>query len=867
MVVKLTKKQKRYLREHFRHQSDAQLAQHLGVSKGFIRKALSQLHLKRTEAEIKILQEAEFKQKAKKEKIAAVKALFLRKLVYITLIIIAALIIVYALFHFFVRDLIQKERRYIAEIQKLLTPLKPSELNILFITLDTTRADHLGCYGYHKVETPNIDRLAQNGILFKNATSQAPLTLPSHSSIFTSTYPFFHGVRDNGGFYLESDKVTLAEELKEHGWATSAFIGAFVLDSRWGLDQGIDYYYDNFDLAKYKTISLDSVQREGGEVIEPFFQWLEENYQQKFFSWIHLYDPHTPYDPPEPYKTNYSNRPWGLYDGEIAYVDFLIGKVLNNLQEKNILEKTLIVIVGDHGESLGQHRESGHGFFIYDATTLVPLIIQIPSVKLQGKVINAQVQTIDIMPTLLLTLGLSIPPDVQGKSLIPLIMGENPGNERCSYSESFYPRYHYGWSELQSLRNSRYKYIKAPKPELYDLTKDPKEQENVYRQNSSIAEELEQKLESLIEQNSAKGIEEKGPQKLDEDTMQKLMALGYIGGFTSPSKLSKDAKLPDPKEKIELFNKIKLAEWKSAEGELDDALENISQVIEQDPGIMEARQVRGRIFLKKNKIEEAIAEFKEALKIDPEYESAIFSLAQAYKRAKKYDEAIAGFKRLLQMDPRDSKPPFNIGDIYMEMKEIDKAIPYLQQAIEIDPEHSAISHNLLGAAYLEKKMLKKAEQEIRTAIEMRPRIPDAHHNLALLHEEKNELNKAFEEYKIEIELHPAAYPALFNLAFIYGKSGFIQEQVPLLKQAIEHRKDFAKGYLFLAKAYLDLNENFEEAINLVKEGLQLEPESEYSPLGHYVLADLFNRLGRTDEANREFQKGRLLEAKIKKGTN
>jgi len=655
--------------------------------------------------------------------------------------------------------------------------------------------------------------------------------------------------------------------LKENGWATSAFIGAFVLDSRWGLDQGIDYYYDNFDLAKYKTISLDSVQREGGEVIEPFFQWLEDNYHKKFFSWIHLYDPHTPYDPPEPYKTQYSDRPWGLYDGEIAYTDFLIGKVLNNLKDKGILEKSIILIVGDHGESLGQHRESGHGFFIYDATTLVPLIIQIPSSKLQGKVINAQVETIDIMPTLLQILDLSIPQDVQGQDLLPLIMGENPSDERMAYSESYYPRYHYGWSELLSLRNRSYKYIKAPKPELYDINNDPKEQDNLYEQNSTIVKEFEQELERLLEEKSAKGIEEKGPQKLDEDTMQKLMALGYIGGFTSASKLGEDAILPDPKDKIELFNKIKLAEWKSAEGELDEALENLNQVIDADPGIIEARHVRGRIFLKKNKIEEAIAEFKEALKIDPEYESAIFSLAQAYKRAKKYDEAIAGYKRLMELDPRDSKPPFNLGDIYLELKDVNKAIPYLQQSIQLDPEHSAMGHNLLGAAYLEKKMLEKAEQEIRTALEMRPRIPDAYHNLGLLHEEKQEWNKALEEYKKEIELHPAAYPALFNLALLYRNMGFIQEQVSHLEQAIEHKNDFAKGYLFLAKAYLDLNENYQEAIDLAKEGLKLEPESEYSPLGHYVLADLYNRLGRTDEANREFQKGRLLEAKIKKGTD
>ncbi len=864
MGIKLTKKQRRYLREYFRHQSDAQLAEKLGVSENYVRKALRQLNLKRTNDEIEALLKNEAKQKAKKEKTAALKSYFSRKTSIVTIIIIAVFISVFILFYFFGRQFFTKQSRYTLELQKQLAPLKPSELNILFITLDTTRADHLGCYGYDKVETPNIDKIAQNGILFKNATSQAPLTLPSHSSMFTGTYPFYHGVRDNGGFYLEPDKTTLAEILKEQDWATSAFIGAFVLDSRWGLDQGIDYYYDNFDLAKYKTISLDSVQREGGEVIAPFFDWLEDNHQNKFFSWIHLYDPHTPYDPPEPYKTQYSDSPWGLYDGEIAYVDFLIGKVLDNLKEKKLLEKTIIVIVGDHGESLGQHRESGHGFFVYDATTLVPLIIQLPSPKLKNKLISAQVETIDIMPTLLQILDISIPQEVQGKSLIPLILGENPAKERYAYSESFYPRYHYGWSELHSFRNGRYKYIKSPKPELYDIIADPRETTNIYNNNTSIAQEFEQNLTELIEKSSSAGIEEKGPQKLDEETLQKLMALGYIGGFTSPKKLKEGEKLADPKDKIELFNKIKLAEWKSAEDQLDEALENISQVIEQDPNIMEARQVRGRIFLKQNKLDEAIVEFKEALKIDPEYESAIFSLAQAYKRSKKYDEAIAGYKRLMQMDPRDSKPPFNLGDIYLELKDVDKAIPYLQKSIQIDPEHSSLSHNLLGAAYLEKKKLDQAEQEINKALELRPRIPDAYYNLALIHEERREFDKAIEKYKKELELHPAAFPAHFNLALLYSKMGMKEEQVPHLEEAIKYNKDLSKAYLFLAKAYLDLNKNLQEAINFAKEGLKLEPESEYSPLGHYILADIYNRLGRFNESNKELQKAQLLEQKIKK---
>ena len=842
--------------------SNAFLAKQLGVSEEFIHQALMQLHLKRTEAELRALQNSENKKKTKKDKIDVEKIFFLRKPLFFILIgVLAALLII---FYTLTKLLPIKEAKYISDIKKLMRPLDVSELNILFITLDTTRADHLGCYGYDKVETPNMDRLAETGILFKNAICQSPLTLPSHSSIFTGTYPFYHGVRDNGGFYLEQDKVTLAEVLKENGWATSAFIGAFVLDSRWGLDQGIDYYYDNFDFAKYKRISLDSVQREGGEVIGAFFEWFEENYHKKFFSWIHLYDPHTPYDPPEPYKSRYSIRPWGLYDGEIAYVDSLIGKALDKLREKDILEKTLIVIVGDHGESLGQHSENRHGFFVYDATISVPLIIKIPSSKLGEIEVSSQVETIDIMPTLMQILGLPVPHEVQGNSLIPLIMDKNPRQEALAYSETYYPRYRYGWSELKSLRSTQYKYIQAPRRELYDLTKDPDEQHNMYKQNLKIGKKFEQKLKSLQEEMSAEGVEEKGPQKLDEESREKLMALGYIGGFTSQSKLKKSKNLADPKDKIHLFKKIKTAEGASAEEELDEALERITEVIEEDPLIMEARQIRARIFLKLNKVEEAIEDCKEALKIDPEYEAAIFSLAHAYKRLKKYDEAIAGYERLMQLDHRDLKPPLNLGNIYLEMKNIDKAIPFLQKAIDLEPERSSMAHNLLGTAYLEKKMLEKAELEIKKALEMRPRIPDAHYNLALLYEEKKDLNKAVEEYKKEIELHPEAYPAHFNLAKLYGKIGYLPEGIEHFKEAIKYKKDFANGYIYLAKAYLDLGENFDEAIDLAKKGLELAPESEYAPLGHYTLADIYNRLGQTDKYYEELQKGRQLQQKLEK---
>jgi len=371
--------------------------------------------------------------------------------------------------------------------RSLLSPVELEELNVILFTIDTLRADHLECYGYDKVKSPQINRLAKEGILFEHNIAQAPLTLPSHSSIL-------------GGFYLDENHLTLAESLKNKGYATGAFVAAFVLDSRWGLDQGFDTYYDNFDLTKYKTVSLDSVQRRGDEVLAEVYKWVENQSQQKFFAWIHLYDPHTPYDPPEPYKTEYMGSRFRLYDGEIAYVDQLIGEFRDFMEKKNLFDKTLIIFTADHGESLGEHRESAHGFFIYDSDIRVPLIIRFPEGKFAGHVISSQVKSIDIMPTVLHLLDEEMPESVQGESLLSLILENETQDERSAYSETYWPRYHYGWSELKSLRKGRYKFIDAPRPELYDTLEDPGEVNNLVNEKASLGHEMKKELLALIEE-------------------------------------------------------------------------------------------------------------------------------------------------------------------------------------------------------------------------------------------------------------------------------------------------------------------------------------------------------------------------------
>ncbi len=764
-------------------------------------------------------------------------------------------------FLFLIKPILRKESfaKIFESFESQMRPVDIDQMNIVLFTIDTLRADHLECYGYDRVKTPNINRLASEGILFEHNIVQAPLTLPSHSSIFTGTHPLYHGMRDNGGFYLEEKHITLAEVLKTNGYSTGAFVGAFVLDSRWGLDQGFDYYYDNFDLTKYKTVSLDSVQRRGDEVLSEACKWLEKNSQDKFFAWIHLYDPHTPYNPPEPYKTQYNGRRFGLYDGEIAYVDLLMGDFRSFMEEKNLMEKTLIIFTSDHGESLGEHKENAHGFFIYDSDIRVPLIIRFPENKFQGSVITNQVRSIDIMPTVLHLLDEEMPESVQGKSLLSLILEDEAQDERSAYSETYWPRYHYGWSELKSLRKGQYKFIDAPKPELYDILEDPGELNNLVNEKAALGHEMKRELEALIDRYSAEGIEEAGPKKIDNDSLVKLQALGYIGSFRASSK-QKGEKLADPKDRIELYNEIKVAQFLVIEEKMDQAEKKIKDVLNKDPSVLEARYILGNIYSKQKKYDEAIEEYKKALEVDPEYYESIFGIALAYKKSGKYDEAIVGFKRLIDIDPKDTKPLLHLGNIYEEQGELDEAMRYLKSAVTIDPD-APVFHNNLGAVYLKKKMYDMAEKEIKAALSIERSIPllNAHFNLALLHEARGDFELAVVEYKKEQETSPFNHKPDFNLGLLYAKAKELEKAIKEFKSCIEKDEEFADAYVFLAKASMDNAVDLNEAEKLARKGLELKPELRTNILAHFVLADIYNRLGRYQESQQHVDKARELQ--------
>jgi arylsulfatase A-like enzyme/Tfp pilus assembly protein PilF len=723
--------------------------------------------------------------------------------------------------------------------------------NVLLVSIDTLRADHLGCYGYAAAETPTIDGLAKKGLRFERAATVTPLTLPAHCSLMTGKFPASHGVRDNGGFYLGEDQPTLAKVMKGKGYRTGGFIGAFVLDSRWGIQQGFERYFDDFDLSKFQGTGMDTVQRRGDEVVDHAIEWLEGGDKRPFFCWVHLYDPHTPYEAPEPFSSRFPDALPGPYDAEIAWSDSLVARLLEFLDKKGWLSRTLVVVVGDHGESLGEHGEMTHGFFIYDATIHIPLVISGPGVPVG--VVPDQVRIVDVMPTILDYLHTPLPTGVQGVSLLPIARGQHLALQ--AISETYYPRYHYGWSELVGLRDGRFEFVRAPRRELYDLRGDPSEGQDLSLQDPARADGLASALEAALARMS-KAAGSAGPQRIDPETEERLAALGYVGGSVSARNLDERPR-GDPKDKIALYNLLKIAGGDSVEGRIDQAIAKVQKALAADPSIIEAYNMLGNLNVKAHRPSEAAASYKKALEMDPEDQAAVFGLALLYKDQGRLDEALTGFERAKSMDPRNTRVLWQLADVRMRQGGFDKAETLLREGLAQKADRPTFLLKL-GECHLELKRYGEAEAEFREALKGRKDLENAHYNLALILEERGDLAQAIGEYEAELRSHPSSFQASFNLAKLLLREGRTDEAVTRFRQAIASNHDFGTGYLYLAKALLDQGD-LSGAREAAEKGLRSKPEASVAPLGHYILADVFTRLGRPGDAAREVAFAQKLE--------
>jgi len=434
----------------------------------------------------------------------------------------------------------------------------------------------------------------------------------------TGMYPTHHGVRVNGSTALGQSQTTLAEVFSERGYATGAFVGAFVLDGRWGLNQGFSVYDDKFDLEKYKHLDLAGVQRPADKVMDAALAWLDGHKRDPFFVWIHLYDPHSPYEPPEPFRSQHAGRGLaGLYDGEIAFADEQVGRLASWMRTNALGERTIFVVVGDHGEGLGSHGEGTHGYFVYDYAVRVPFVLAAPYPELRGVRVDSQVSLVDVFPTVLELAGIELPSAVHGRTLLPAML-HHPVSEETSwaYAESMTPNLQFGWSPLHSLRSTRYKLIQAPRPELYDLAVDPGETANAVDRHPDVARDLQARLDRLLAETSRDAPEPESAD-LDEETVGRLAALGYIGTPVAPRQGGPTRPLADPKDKLRVFSAVQQAGERIFEQDYPAAVGLLEPALGEDPKMPQARLMLGSAYSEMDRTGEAKAQFDLVLKDDP----------------------------------------------------------------------------------------------------------------------------------------------------------------------------------------------------------------------------------------------------------
>src|SRR5438270_3126511 len=558
-------------------------------------------------------------------------------------------------------------------------PQKPSAPDIYLVTIDTLRADHVHCYGYERVQTPALDALAKDGIRFAQAFTPSPITNTSHTTILTGLLPSSHGVTDFA-VPLAAVHPTWAELLKKKGYHTAAFIGAVILDSKSlapGLDRGFDFY-DNFPEHPLTKSRFGRVERRGMDVVQRAEKWMNANPAGPHFVWLHLYDPHDPYEPPPPYSQTYKDR---LYDGEIAYADSALGNFVAYLKKLGRYENSVIVVVGDHGEGLGEHHEDTHGIFLYDSTTHVPLVMKVPGRSNAARVVDAQVRTTDIFPTALDLLHVPAPERLDGESLKPYFGGAESAS-RTAFGETDY-HLRFGWAPLRSVREDRFKFIEAPKPELYDLQKDPGELKNEYGPTN----EMVQKGRELLTDFRAK----KPPAAAGSTataspgSANQLQTLGYVGQ-TETSSTNPPSGLPDPNDKIEEQNLIHTAMIAWEDERAADPRSALEPALQLDSTSPTALKQIGELELKAGEYAKAAAHLKTAREIRPDDATAAFEAGQALEKTDDLGGARDALEASLKLQPSQLPARLLLGQVYLRLNEPKAADDQFEAALLLEPK-------------------------------------------------------------------------------------------------------------------------------------------------------------------------------------
>jgi choline-sulfatase len=635
--------------------------------------------------------------------------------------------------------------------------------NILLITIDTIRPDYLSCYGGSN-NTPNIDAIAKSGILFENTFSQVPLTFPSHTSILSGLFPSSHGMHNNGLEILSKRDILIGSQLKKQGYQTAAVVSSFVLDRKFGLAKGFDIYNDSME-RKPGLFSNFEVERPGNEVTTQAIKLLGKFAGSPWFLWLHFYDPHTPHNPPAPFVG---------YGGEIQFVDSQIGKIVDWLKANNKNQNLVIAIIGDHGESLGEHGEETHGFFTYNSTLRIPFILTFPGASSNTHV-TENTATVDLVPTLLDLVGISDPITRDGQSVIPFLNGEKRSHD--IYFESRYPEL-FGWNGLQGLIRDDWKLISTTRSELYDLKNDPKEKQNLFSQNQNVSTKLKEELS--VRYSKSNETQHGAP---DAETLEKLRSLGYVGTTNVHSQKG----TADPKDKIKIWAKYERA-----------------------------------TLLKEVSKEETLKLLEDLSREEPQNNFFRVALASNYRENKKFDQALALLKEAVRIDPTDENAYQNLAMTYKDLRNYPEALKAQQASLAIDPDRSD-AQGFLGMLLVDTGRFQEAESQFIKVLKTDPNNAVAWNNYGNALRETGKFEEAKKAYQESIRLSPNyAYP-LNGLATILIREDRTADAIPYLEKAIDLDPTFVEVYLNLGIAYHTLGQT-DKARTLYKAFLKLSPD-------------------------------------------
>ncbi|MBI1850916.1 MAG: sulfatase-like hydrolase/transferase [Planctomycetes bacterium] len=734
--------------------------------------------------------------------------------------------------------------------------------NFLLVTLDTTRPDALGCYGGKRVETPNLDRLARSGVRFDCAVSAVPLTLPSHATILTGSYPICHGVRNNGTFRL-SDKIpTLAERLKAKGFSTGAVVGAFVLDASFGLVRGFDEYDDRMPSREMGRRAFKA-ERRAEEVTASALAFLQRQSEDRpFMLWVHYYDPHSPYAPPSPYAERFAGDPRRAYDGEVAYMDSEVGRLVDAASRRR--RPTITLVLADHGEAFGERGETNHGMLLYDTTTRVPMILHAPGIAKAGTSVASMVRTVDVVPTLAEIYDFPVGPEVQGRSLWPLVLGETEPEPREAYLETYAPELEFGWSPLRAIRTTASKLIDAPDGEFFDFASDPREERNAIAVRAADAAAARARLDALVARDTCADGREVRPAAADEETRRRLEALGYAQGAPAASTTNGERpKLEDPKKKVEVFAKFSYGNGLILAGKAAEAASVFESLAATEATNVKVLDSLAEAYSDANRLDDAERTLKKAIAIRPAYVDAITDLGLVQFRAKKFEDANETYAKALEFDPRSGAALFGRARSLEQLGRNDDALAAYRKAVDAAPAN--VDGRLAYATFLSSRMNRKddAQAELLAILKKDSGFYPAAFDLGMVRVSTGDWQGAAEALEIARRSVPRDPRTYLPLAAAYEHTNQMDRARDVLLQAVEIDGKNPAVLCHLGAVLAPRERGKDAAFGYFSRAIQANPDAVESFRGsldewpnsiavRITLAQALSAAGRNEDAAKEF---------------